>query len=557
MAKHTIFSVMASCCILSAALNSGCSRVIAGQQNDYDVVVLGGTSAGVAAAVEARRMGKSVVLVEYSPHLGGLTSGGLGATDIGNKDAIGGIAREFYQLMYDYYRDDHAWVYQQRADYQESKKWAVEKTWWMFEPHVAEKIFRDMAAGANVPVVFGQRLDLKNGVVKEGSRIVAVRMESGRVFTGKVFIDATYEGDLMAKAGVSYTVGREANSQYGETYDGVQTKHAVYHQFEKPVDPYVEPGKSESGLLPGVHGQSPGKDGQADKRVQAYNFRMCLTDVPENMVPFPKPAGYDPLRYELLLRYYEAGYDRVPCTFHGMPNRKTDSNNNNGFSTDFIGANYDYPEGDYVTRERIIAEHESYQKGLMWTLANHPRVPQAIREQVGKWGLARDEFIDHGNWPHQIYVREARRMVSDYVMTEHNCTGKVVAPDSIGLAAYTMDSHNTQRYAAAGPNGAAARNEGDVEIGGFGPYEISYRAIVPKEDECSNLLVPVCLSASHIAFGSIRMEPVFMILGQSAASAACVAIDDGTSVQDVPYEKLRQRLINDGQRLQCARPATR
>jgi hypothetical protein len=240
-----------------------------------------------------------------------------------------------------------------------------------------------------------------------------------------------------------------------------------------------------------------------------------------------------------------------------MPNRKTDSNNNNAFSTDYIGGNYGYPEGDYATREKIIAEHESYQKGLMWTLANHPRVPEAIREQVSKWGLARDEFTDHGNWPHQIYVREARRMVSDYVMTEHNCTGKVVAPDSIGLAAYTMDSHNTQRYAAAGPNGAVARNEGDVQIGGFGPYEISYRAIVPKEDECSNLLVPVCLSASHIAFGSIRMEPVFMILGQSAASAACISIDDGTSVQDVDYGKLRKQLLSEGQRLQWPRRTTR
>ena len=551
MTRGKAFLSILPACVLAVIFNTGCGGLTGGGQTTYDVVVLGGTSAGVAAAVQTARMGKSVVLIEYSPHLGGLSSGGLGATDIGNKAAIGGIAREFYERIYDYYTREDAWKYQQREQYDNSKSWEQEKTWWMFEPHVAEQVFNDMVRQAGINVVFGERLDLKNGVIKEGNEIVGIRMESGRVFRGRVFIDATYEGDLMAKAGVCYTVGREANSEYGETYNGVQTRQAVYHQFDKPVDPYVEPGKPESGLLPGVHGGSPGLEGEGDKRVQAYNFRICLTDVPENRLPFPNPAGYDPLRYELLLRYYEAGYSDIPFTLHGVPNRKTDSNNNHAFSTDHIGANYDYPEGDYAIREKIIADHENYQKGLMWTLANDRRVPEAIQARVNRWGLAKDEFTDNGNWPHQLYIREARRMISDYVMTEHNCTGRVIAPNPVGLAAYTMDSHNTQRYVETrGFDRPFARNEGDIQIKGYPPYPISYASIVPKKEECSNLVVPVCLSASHIAFGSIRMEPVFMVLGQSAATAACIAIDGHTSVQDVEYERLRERLLRDGQILE-------
>ncbi len=412
---------------------------------------------------------------------------------------------------------------------------------------MAEAIFNDMISEAKTPVIYGERLDLKNGVQKKGSKIVAIRAESGRVYRGKMFIDATYEGDLMAKAGVSYTVGREANSEYGETLNGVQVKNARYHQFENPVDAYIRAGEPSSGILPGLHDGSPGADGGDDRRVQAYNFRMCLTDVPENRVPFPKPAGYAPLRYELALRYYETGWGKVFGNHQWMPNRKTDMNNHGGFSTDNIGRNYDYPEADYATREEIIQDHVDYQQGLMWTLANHPRVPKELQEEVNRWGLAKDEFLDNGNWPHQIYVREARRMVSDYVMSERNCRGQRNASDAVGLAAYTMDSHNTQRYV---DDNGHARNEGDVQVGGFKPYPISYRSIVPKESECSNLFVPVCLSASHIAFGSIRMEPVFMVLGQSAATAACFAIDDGVSVQQVDYAKLRERLLAEKQILE-------
>jgi hypothetical protein len=390
----------------------------------------------------------------------------------------------------------------------------------------------------------GQRLDLAKGVHKDGARIVAITMESGDRYRGAMFIDASYEGDLMARAGVSYHVGREANKTYGETLNGVQVKNAIHHQFIKKIDPYVKPGEPSSGLVPGVQAGPPGSDGDGDSRVQAYNFRLCATDRPENRRAWPKPDNYDEKQYELLLRNFEAGDLRLPWNPVLMPNRKTDSNNNFAFSTDDIGKNYAYPEGDYATRARIWQEHVDYQKGLMWTLANQPRVPEKVRSTFQTWGLAKDEFTDSDNWPHQLYIREARRLVGGYVMIEQNCRGKRTAEDSVGLAAYTMDSHNVQRYVTKDGD---VRNEGDVQVGGFPPYPIAYRSIVPKEEQCTNLLVPVCLSASHISYGSIRMEPVFMVLGQSAATAAVLAIDGQVAVQKVDYAKLRERLLQDKQ----------
>jgi hypothetical protein len=516
-----------------------------------DVVVYGGTSAGVTAAIQAARMQKSVVLIEPGGHIGGLTSGGLGRTDIGNKQAIGGIAREFYQRVHRHYRAPGAWDRETRDGYIARAHGMVDRdTMWGFEPHVAEKIFREMLAESGVKVFCRERLDLHGGVRKRGPRIVEIVMVSGHVYAGRVFIDATYEGDLMARAGVRYTVGREANSQYGESLNGVETRHAVKHQFDLPVDPFVVPGDPLSGLLPGLHAGGPNVDGRADRRVQAYNYRMCLTDVPENRIAFVRPAGYDRRRYEILLRYIEAGWQDVLGNHAPMPNRKSDTNNHGAFSTDDIGMNYDYPEADYATREKIAAEHRDYQLGLMWTITNDPRVPAGLRQKFSAWGLAKDEFADNGHWPHQLYVREARRMVADYVMTEHECRGTRTVADSIALAAYGMDSHNTQRYVAA-PSGSLVaghvRNEGDVEVAVAGPYPISYRAIVPKVAECTNLLVPVCLSATHIAYGSIRMEPVFMVLGQSAATAAVQAAGDDVDVQQVDYPRLRARLLRDNQ----------
>ena len=514
----------------------------------YDIVVYGGTSGGVTSAVQAARLGKSVVLIEPTKFLGGLTTGGLGATDIGNKKAIGGMSREFYHRIWQHYSKPESWTQQTREDYFKKKPHgnsADEETMWTFEPHVASKVYDDMIREAKVPVVFGERLDLKSGVVKEGARIVKIVMESGRAFEGMMFIDATYEGDLMAKAGVSYHVGREPNAQYGETINGLQMAGAKHHQFVKNVDPYVKPGDPSSGLVWGVTTMPKGQDGDGDKNIQAYNFRMCNTSDDAIRVPFPKPATYDEKMFELLLRNFEAGDERFPWAPTPMPNHKTDTNNNFAFSTDMIGMNYDYPDGDYATRAKIWQAHEDYQKGLMWTLANHPRVPEKIRAVYAKSGLAKDEFTENGNWPRQLYVREARRMVSDYVMSEKNCKRKEIVEDSVGMGAYNMDSHHTQRYVT---KEGFARNEGDIQIG-TRPYPISYRSIRPKAEQCTNLLVPVCLAASHIAYGSIRMEPVFMVMGQSAATAAVLAIDQKTTVQDIDYAKLKEQMLKDSQML--------
>jgi len=510
---------------------------------EADVVIYGGTSAGVMAAVQVRRMGKSCVLIEPGHHLGGLSSSGLGRTDADDTRVIGGLAREFYKRLKQHYDRDESWIYEDRQRYKAYK--ADADGMFYFEPHVAEKLFDQFAKESGAMVVRGERLDLKSGVVMQGRRITALRTESGKTFKGAMFIDASYEGDLLPGAGVRYTIGREANSLYNETLNGVQAALAHHHQLGDGIDPWNKPGDPNSGLLPGI-GPKPGPDGSGDKRVQAYNFRMCLTDVPENRIPFTKPVGYDEARYELLFRNFAAGQTGVPLFPTMMPNRKTDTNNRGGFSTDFIGANYAYPEAGYAEREHIIKEHEIYQKGLMWTLANHPRVPVRVRKEVSRWGLAKDEFVDNGNWPHQIYVREARRMVADYVVTEHDCRRRVVANDPVGMGNYNMDSHNTGRYVTTE---GTVKNEGNVEGSPRGSYLISYRAIVPRKGEAENLLVPVCLSASHIAFGSIRMEPVFMILGQSAGTAAALSIDDKCSIQALPYAELARQLRADGQNL--------
>jgi len=517
---------------------------------EHDVVVYGGTASGAIAAVQAARMGLSVVLVEPGRHIGGLTSGGLGWTDAGNKDVIGGLAREFYRRVKKHYDDPKAWVHQKPESYPYYRP--KDDAMWTFEPKVAELILREMLAEAKVPVVFGERLDRAKGVKLDGKRIVSISSESGQTFAGRVFIDATYEGDLMAAAGVSYTVGREPNRQYGETYNGVARKWNTHnHRFVVNVDPYVKPGDPRSGLLFGIDPGPLPADGAGDKRLQAYCFRMCMTDVPANRVPFEKPADFDEARYELLFRNFEAGDLRIPLKPDRMPNGKTDTNNNGAVSTDFIGQNHAYAEASYAEREKIVAAHLSYQKGLMWALQNHPRVPQKVRAELAKWGLAKDEFADTGHWPHQLYVREARRMVSDYVHTEADCTRKRDTPKSVGMGSYNMDSHNCARYVTAA---GFVQNEGDVQQPTGGPYRISYASIVPKAGECPNLLVPVCVSSSHIAYGSIRMEPVFMVLGQSAATAAALALADRTDVQKVDYEKLRKRLLADGQVLEYAAP---
>ncbi|GAA4402516.1 FAD-dependent oxidoreductase [Nibrella viscosa] len=533
----------------------GFSCFVTAQPLSVDVCVYGGTSAGVIAAYTAKKAGKSVVLIEPTRHLGGLSSGGLGATDIGNKFAITGLARDFYRRVGKHYGRLEQWT---------------------FEPHVAKALFNQYLQEAGVPTWYEYRIvsarKNQRGTIEEivleqsdkpgvagqrdaGQRDAGQRNAGQRIVRAKQYIDCTYEGDLMARAGVSYTVGREANSLYGETYNGVQLLDK--HQFPDGVDPYNIPGKPESGLVWGISTAPLQPNGTGDRSIQAYNYRMCLTDNPDNRIPITRPARYDSTKYELLLRQIDK---KVPkeltwnlMHFVMMPNRKTDINNCGGLSTDMIGANYDYPEASYERRAAIIREHEDYTKGFFYFIGHDPRVPEHLRQEMQQWGYPKDEYVDNDHFSPQLYVREARRMVGEYVMTQANCESKVIVGDGVGMAAYTMDSHNCQRLIVRDAQGRAmVRNEGDVQVGGFPPYPISYRALVPKRTECTNLLVPVCLSASHIAYGSIRMEPVFMVLAQSAAMAASMAIDANKAVQDIDVPKLQALLrsnpLADGSR---------
>jgi hypothetical protein len=538
----------------------------------YDVVIYGGTSAGVSAAIQSSRMGKKVILIEPSNRLGGLTTGGLGKTDIGNKQAIGGISREFYQNVKKYYLKPENWIWEKREAYRGvGYNTFDEDAMWAFEPSAALKIYFDMLEKEpNIQIVYHQRLNRKSGVKQENKIIKSIQMETGQIYQGKMFMDCSYEGDLMAASGVSYTVGRESNSQYGESLNGVQANNvsltlhkkasmnSIHHNFIDGVSPYLIKGNPKSGLLPFVRADKPGMDGQADHKIQAYCYRMTLTNHPENRILFKKPKGYKELDYELLFRNYEAAkgdirkmYDYgdplVPWINSEMPNRKTDTNNQKGFSTDFVGQNYQYPEASYEDRIKIAALHRKYQQGLMWTLAYHPRIPKQVRDVVSQWGMCKDEFAADGGWSDQLYIREARRMVSDYVMTQRNCEALAVAQDVIGLGAYQMDSHPIQRYVDL--NGYV-KNEGNVEAHVDAPFPISYKSIIPKKSEVTNLFIPVCLSSSHIAYGSIRMEPVFMVLGQSAAIAASIAIDKNVQTHEVPYPELRAALIRNHQILE-------
>jgi hypothetical protein len=485
---------------------------------EADVCVYGGSPAGVTAAIQTHRMGKKASFAIFGKHVGGLTSGGLTATDVGNVAGIGGMAKEFYER-----------VGQLRG----------------FKPSAAEKTFRAMLADAKVPIYELQRLV---EVKKDGNRIVSLVMEDGHEFKAKVFVDATYEGDLFAKAGVSFHVGRESNAAYGETLNGIQ--HRNLHQFLAKVDPYKTQGDPKSGLLWGISSEPIGKNGDGDRSLQAYNFRMFLSNAADR-TPFPKPAGYDASRYDLLARYIAAVPDAPQKFLFKAPYgpvqlHNGDCNNDGAFSTDYIGGNHGWADAGYAEREKTFQDHVNYQQGLMWFLGHDERVPEAMRKKLNFFGLAAGEFPETNGWPHQLYIREGRRLISDYVMSEKNCLSKVVAEDSVGLASYNMDSHNCRRVVVDG----FVRNEGDVQVGCPKPYPVSYRSIVPKEKECANLFVPVCLSSTHIAYGSIRMEPVFMILGQSTGTAAVMAIEGNIAVQQVPYPRLRERLLADKQTLE-------
>jgi hypothetical protein len=511
--------------ILTILIITGCSRKHP-ESIGTDICIYGGTASGVIAAYSAHLMGKSTVIIEPGVRLGGLTTGGLGHTDIGNKYAISGLAKDFYRRV--------------GSEYGTLEKWS-------FEPSVALKVLHDYMSQTDVNVIYDHRVV---NVQKNGQTIELISLErstdpdSAKVYIkARQFIDCSYEGDLMARSGVSYTIGREGNDVYNESYNGVQLSY--YHQFKDGIDPYKLPGDPSSGLLWGIGDHKLKPKGTGDNAVQAYNIRLCLIDDPNNMIPITRPEGYDSTIYELLIRQiYNEG---PPYSIYnhflwlGIPNRKTDINNYGGFSTDMIGMNWDYPDSDYKGRERIFQAHKLYTQGLLYFYATDTRIPEVMNQQMKTWGYPKDEFLKNNHFTPQLYIREARRMIGEYVMTEANCLGKLSVEDGIGMAAYQMDSHNTHRLVVDGN----VKNEGDVEEGGFPPYPISYRSITPKREECNNLLVPVSLSASHIAFGSIRMEPVFMVLGQTAAVAASMAIDANSIIQEIDIKELQNKLITD------------
>ncbi|SEM53121.1 FAD dependent oxidoreductase [bacterium A37T11] len=488
---------------------------------DADICIYGSTSAGVIAAYTAAKAGKKVILIDPGHRLGGMSSGGLGQTDIGNKYVVKGLALDFYRKVGQHYGKFERWI---------------------FEPHVADSIFQAYMRACPSTILFDHVL---TSVDKKDRRITSIHLrkttdnKKATSVHAKEFIDCSYEGDLMAMSGVSYAVGRENNSQYQETINGVQLM--TKHQFPDGIDPYNVPGDSSSGLVWGISKNTLLPNGTGDKKVQAYNFRLTLTNVPENRIPIEKPDNYDPTHYELLKRLKEKSPWKQLSDVFGwsiMPNGKTDINNSGGFSTDMIGMNWDYPNAGYEQRQQIIKAHEDYTKGLLYFLGHDPAVPGAIREEMLQWGYPRDEYQDNHHWTPQLYIREARRMIGELVMTQHHCQGSEVVTDDVGYAAYTMDSHNCDRLVVNG----MVKNEGDVQVGGFPPFPIAYRAIIPQRTEVGNLLVPVCLSATHIAYGSIRMEPVFMVLGQSAAIAACLAIKHRKSVQDVSPDAIKAQL---------------
>jgi len=515
MKRLTNLTALLTAILLSATAHAA--------DNSYDVVIYSGTDAGVIAGVAAAKLGKSVVIIEPTTRVGGMTTCGLSMTDYGNKAAIDGLTMDYYKRV--------------------GAKYGQSDACWNFEPKVALSVFQDLINENHLTVVYGERLDLKRGVVKDGARIVSIKMESGKIFTGKEFIDASYEGDLLAKAGVSYTLGRESDATYGEIFNGIQPGS----QLPPGIDPYVVPGKPSSGLIARVNPNAGGPVASGDKKIMAYNYRITLCRDPNNRVMIQKPAGYNEADYEVLFRAIGCGQrSHFFKTDNGLiPNNKSDSNNDSGVSTDYIGVgSSEYPEADYATREKIRQEIKTYEQGFIWTVQNHPRVPQEVRDAYKDWGLPKDEFTDTDNWPPQIYVREARRMLSDDVVTEHDALLDKVSSEPVGLSCYPMDSHHMQY--CVGWDGFV-RTEGGQYVRFQTPFPVDYRAIIPKAAQCTNLTVPICISASHIAYESIRMEPVYMILGQSAGTASALAIDNGCSVQDLPYKTLRTQLLADHQ----------
>lgn len=553
-----VFTLLLISCLIS------CTE----DQNGYDadILVYGATSGGITAAIQGARMGKKILLIEPSKHVGGTTTGGLVWTDYGQEGVVGGLAGEFYRRVTEHYRSDAAWKV--NDPFRDRLLNARLKYIKSFEPRIADSVFRRMLSEAGIEMITGQRLDLNKGVKKENNVIKAVTFESGRTVSAKIFIDASYEGDLMALAGVSYHVGRESAETYQESLAGVLAEDSTVNQpkrYFNKLDKYmmgssargysrVDPYDNAGNLLYGIQDVPLEAPGTGDSKVQAYNVRIVLTTDPANRIPITRPADYDSTKYELLIRYVNAHkldhIRQVLWKIDPVPNQKTDINDGCPYSTDYIGANWDYPEADYARREEILDAHHSFTKGLIYFIGNDPRMPESIRKEMLRYGYPRDEYTNNGHWTPQVYIRETRRILGKYIMTQKDIEINTTKEHSIGMGSYALDSHHIQRVVT--PDGELI-NEGNFTIKIDGPYEIPYESIVPKEKECANLLVPVCVSSSHVAFGSIRMEPVYMVLGQTAGTAASLAIDLGNNVQAVPYETLRDQLIKDGQTLEIAK----
>ncbi|HEV2017858.1 MAG TPA: FAD-dependent oxidoreductase [Gemmatimonadaceae bacterium] len=512
------------CCAVQ--LRAQPSATVGSPAQSFDVVVYGGTAGGVIAAVSAARMGLSVALVEPSHHLGGMTTGGLSATDHGTLIVIGGYALEVYQRI--------------------GRKYGL-PLWWYPEPRVAEEVLNDMITDAKTVRVFlGQRLRERQGVLKKGTVIQEIATTKGNRLRAKLFLDSSYEGDLMAQAGVTYTIGRESVTKYGESLAGVRPKDRN-HQFDARLASRDQRGR----LLPEISLRPRGEIGSGDARVQAYNFRLILTNNRKNQTPFTRPASYDPHRYEVLRRFIETvqrergappALGDLFLIRDDLPWFKADFNNRGPFSSDYIGHSYGYADGSYAQRANIWRDHVSYTKGLLFFIANDPHVPRVLRDEMNKWGLARDEFVDSGNWPYQLYIREGRRMVGDFVMTQRDIQTDVTKHDAIAMGSYNSDSHNVQRFEQ--PD-RSVQNEGNMEVP-VEPYQIPYRVMLPSRTQATNLLVPVCLSASHVTYSTLRMEPQYMMIGQAAGVAAALAISADVPPQDIDITALRRILKAEG-----------
>jgi hypothetical protein len=515
---------------------------------ETDFCIYGGTSAGVIAAVQGSKMGKDVVLVEAGQHLGGMSVEGLGGTDIDNQPfqnspAVGGLALEFYRRLSAVYERTEAFEAMLAARGKDTKLWR-------FEPHVAEAVWEAWVKEAGITVLRGHRLNETNGVTKEGTRITGLRFENGAEVKAKMFIDATYEGDLLAFAGLSFAVGREGNAKYGETHNGIRTD-TTHKQHDKPIDPYRTPGDPASGLIFGVQDMPLGEHGAADESIQGYCFRLCLTKDSKNRLPIEKPANYDVTHYEMQRRYLAAGGVISP-PHAAVPNGKTDPGTWHSLASNFTGWNHRYPIASYAERESMLRESRDYMQGLYWFMAHDGAVPAKQRADWAAWGLCKDEFTDNAGWPRAFYVRNGRRMISDFVLTEAQLRKANPEPvnDSVGMIWWPPDFHSARCLVKDG----RVWNEGAVfnvsKEPDWIPCGIPYRCLVPKASECTNLLSPTCPSSSYVAYGAYRIEFTFMVAAQSAATAAMMAIDASTSVQKVDYPRLRERLLGDNQVLQ-------